>query len=234
MKNASIASVALLTFAAVGTGCSLNQFRGPAQEEVHTCAEKALIENAEDQDDQILLREGRGGYLYTFVDKAGSRISPDENHFKMEFGGAPGSKYAIHVKGRTGTGGEIYAGVGFDFKSTPETYEAKQYKGLAFSARIKAGSEEHWRFMVGDVNTDPKGKVCKECDNDWGTPFKPTEEWTRYEVLFSDLKQEAGWGQPRPPTVDTAKLFGMKWQMATPNAAFDLWVDDISFVGCPQ
>lgn len=233
MRHRSQIATMLAAACLIG-GCSLNQFRGPRQEEVHTCAEKALIENAEDQDDQIMLREGRGGYLYTYHDTAGSKIQPGENNFKMEAGGAPGSKYAIHVRGKTGSGGEIYAGVGFDFKSTPETYDASMYKGVAFNARIKAGTESHFRFKVGDVNTDVKGKICKECDNDFGTPFKPTDEWTRYEVLFADLKQEAGWGQPRPPAVEPAKVMGVKWQIVTPNAAFDLWIDDVSFVGCPQ
>jgi hypothetical protein len=213
-------------------GCSLNQFRGPRQVAVEGCGDQALIEDAEDGDDQILLREGRGGYLYTFADKTGTTVLPPESAFAVEAGGTPGSRYAVHVSGHLASG-DVYAGIGFDFTQGSESYDASHYGGIGFAAKINAGAEPHVRFMVADVNTDPKGKVCTKCDNDFGIPFKPTGEWTRYEVPFAELKQEAGWGSPRPPAIDTAKLMGAKWQFSAPNANFDLWLDDVMFLGCP-
>jgi hypothetical protein len=215
--------------------CSLDQFRGPRQVTVNTCEEKALIEDGEDGDDQVLLREGRNGYLYTFVDKAGSTVSPPETGFQMAEGGAEGSKRAIHLTGHVAPKGEVYVGAGLDFKESSDSYDASQYKGISFSAKVRAGTEPHVRFMVGDVNTDPKGKICTACNNDFGITFKSTDEWVRYEVTFPELKQESGWGAPRPPAVDPARVMGVKWQVSVPNAELDLWVDDVAFIGgCPS
>jgi hypothetical protein len=213
-------------------GCSLNQFRGPRQLEVDTCEDKALIDDAEDGDDQILLREGRGGYFYTFADKAGSTVLPGENAFAPEAGGPGGSTHAIHVTGRLARSGEVYVGTGFDFKQASDPYDASRFTGLSFAARVKTGSEPHVRLLIADVNTDPKGKICKACDNDFGVAFKPADQWARYEVAFSELKQEVGWGSPRPPAVDPSKLMGVKWQVSVPDANVDLWLDDIGFMGC--
>jgi len=213
--------------------CSLDQFRGPMQVTVNTCEEKAHIEDGEDGDDQILLREGRNGYLYTFVDKDGSTVSPPETGFQMAEGGAEGSTHAIHMSGHVAAKGEVYVGVGFDFKQSPDPYDASQYRGLSFSAKVKAGTEPHVRFMVGDVNTDPKGKICTACNNDFGITFKSTNEWVRYEVTFPELKQESGWGAPRPLAIDPSRLMGIKWQVSVPNSDLDVWLDDVAFIGCP-
>jgi hypothetical protein len=87
------------------------------------------------------------------------------------------------------------------------------------------------RVKVPDANTDPDGKICSDCYNDFGLSFELSDEWTRYTVNFKDLKQEEGWGDPRPPSSATDKLFGLQWQVSTPNAEFDVWFDDIRFEG---
>ena len=84
-----------------------------------------------------------------------------------------------------------------------------------------------------DANTDPSGKVCTDCYNDFGVNFEVPEEWTRFNVKFEDLKQEDGWGAPRPPNSANDKLFGLQWQVSTPKGEFDIWIDDIKFE-CPQ
>jgi hypothetical protein len=231
MKASRIVLAPLVLTAA----CSLNQFRGPAQVQVpvETCAEKALIDDCEDADDQILPRQGRDGFFYTFADKAGSTVSPSETAFQMAAGGPKGSTHAVRLKGQVANGAEVYVGAGLEFKQSG-TYDASTFKGVAFSAKAQAGAQTHVRFMVADVNTDPKGKVCTACNNDFGVAFKPTDEWVRYEVPFADLKQETGWGAPRPPAVDTARLTGLKWQVSAPGAKIDLWLDDVAFIGCPQ
>jgi hypothetical protein len=228
------ANLRRLVFAplALTAACSLDQFRGPAQVSVNTCDEKALIDDCEDGDDQILTREGRGGFFYTFADKTGSTVAPSENAFQMATGGPGASTHAVHLTGKVAASGEVYLGAGLDFTQAG-TYDASKFKGVAFSAKVAEGTESHVRFMVGDVNTDPKGKICTACNNDFGLGFKSTNEWVRYEVPFADLKQETGWGAPRPPAVDPAHLTGLKWQVSAPNAKIDLWLDDVAFMGCP-
>jgi endoglucanase len=45
--------------------------------------------------------------------------------------------------------------------------------------------------------------------------------------------QEQGWGKPHPSHINPAKLYAMQWQVSVPGADYDVWVDDIAFVGCP-
>src|SRR5258708_3873105 len=104
--------------------CSLDPFRGPRQATVNTCGDQALIEDGEDGDDQILLREGRNGYVYTFVDKEGSTVSPPENGFQMAEGGAEGTTHSIHLTGHVASKGEVYVGVGLDLKESSDPYDA--------------------------------------------------------------------------------------------------------------
>jgi hypothetical protein len=229
------ATTALAPLLAGAGGCSLDQFRkDPVYvDPTNTCEQQALIDNCEDRDDQILLRQNRGGYIYTFVDTVGSTISPTEGSFKMERPGAAGSKYAMHVKGKLAATGETFAGVGMDLRSPRGGYNASRYKGVSFLAKTGPNATSHVRFSIPDINTDKDGKVCTECFNAFGIGVELTEEWTRYEVAFSELKQDAGWGNPRPPAVDASKLFNVQWQVSAPGSVFDIWIDDVSFIGCP-
>jgi len=217
-------------------GCA--QFRPPPPQDAKVkaaarCTKKAMIEDSEDGDDQILVSGGRGGYVYTFADDKGSKIVPGADDFKPASGGADGSFRSIHMSGKMLTGDDAFAGVGLSFKEPEGPIDASQYTGVVFWAKRSAASSTALRFMVGDKNTDPLGKVCTECDNDFGVNFEVTEEWTRYEVSFADLKQEGGWGAPRPEALDKSTLYGLKWQVQTQGADFDVSIDQIGFVCAP-
>lgn len=198
-----------------------------------SCENQALIENVEDRDDRILVREGRGGYLYTYADEAGSTISPDTDSFAVAPGGVGGG-HALHMQGKLADAADSYAGLGFSFKEPEGPYDATRYRGVAFTAKHGPGSSTALRLKVPDVNTAPEGGVCQECYNDFGIDFQVTAEWTRYEVSFADLKQGTGWGDPRPDAVDAARLFGMQWQVTTRGKPYDIWIDDVTFIGCPD
>src|SRR5262245_5649572 len=114
-------SQATLLASVVSLGaCSLDQFRHdpPAPPNpALSCQWQAMIEDCEDRNDQILVRQGRGGYTYTYLDTLGSTIEPPESNFRMERGGA-NSKYAIHIHGKVANAGEeVYAGLGMDFRN---------------------------------------------------------------------------------------------------------------------
>src|SRR6185369_8655824 len=49
---------------------------------------------------------------------------------------------------------------------------------------------------------------------------------------LSSLSQDQGWGSPHPGGINPEKLYGVQWQVNTPGAAFDLWIDDVQFTGC--
>jgi len=113
-------------------------------------------------------------------------------------------------------------------------YDASRCNGIAFVAKKSPESSSAIRVKLPDINTDPAGGVCEECYNDFGIGLKVTDEWTRYVVSFSDLKQESGWGKPNPPNIDSEKVFGIQWQTTVPGVDFDIWIDDISFVDCGE
>ncbi len=219
------------------TGCEHfmppSKDKGAATEPSPTsCSQLAMIDDGEDDDQQALAREGRGGYWYVFADK-GSEIKPGPSAFRLAKGGPGDSQRAFRMRGQIGTGQDVYAGLGLSFVEPKGPYDGARYRGIAFAAKRSPDSTAAIRFKVPDANTEPGGGVCQECYNDFGIDFQIAEHWTRYVVDFADLKQEQGWGTPRPPAVDASKLFGLQWQVATPGAKFDIWLDDISFVGCP-
>jgi hypothetical protein len=46
------------------------------------------------------------------------------------------------------------------------------------------------------------------------------------------MAQQPDWGLPRRRAIDKSKLYGIQWQVNTPGANIDIWVDDVEFVGC--
>jgi endoglucanase len=190
----------------------------------------AVVEDAEDANNQILKLEGRGGYWFTFKDDEGSTIEPAGNGFKPTVGGANGSHYAALVSGKLApTGYSVYAGVGFSIDANGKTYDASKYRGISFMARMN--DTAIIRFKTPDVNTKPEGGRCKDCYNDFGVDLEVTSQWAKYTILFSQLEQQRGWGDPAPGVAADA-LFAVQWQLGKKDLAYELWIDDVQFVGC--
>jgi len=198
------------------------------------CPPEFVVDDAEDDNNQVLVRAGRGGYWYTFVDKAGSTITPpSQSPFMMSPGGARGSQYASRMMGKMSASGQpLFAGMGLSFTDPKAAYDASAYSGVLFYAKVGAGSASV-RLKVPDGNTDPAGKVCSECFNDFGADLTLTGEWQKYVVPFASMKQMDGWGAPHPAALDKSKLFGLQWQVTQPGANYDVWVDGVQFTGCP-
>ena len=151
----------------------------------------------------------------------------------MSRGGASGSALAAHASGKIGGGTIVYAGMGFNFIDPKGAYNASAYKGISFWAKVGEGSTTKVRLKVPDANTDPDGKVCTDCFNDFGSDLELTTTWTKYTIPFNTMAQLPGWGAPHPAGVDPARLYGIQWQVNSPGATYDVWVDDIAFTGCP-
>lgn len=198
------------------------------------CPAEYVIDDAEDNNHQVAKQLGRGGYWYTFADKEGTAITPAAGtKFSMAPGGAAGSKFAAHMSGSVGSGEIVFAGMGFSLMQPKAAYDASAYTGVSFWARIEGGSEANVRLKVPDVNTDPAGKVCKACFNDFGTDLTLTDKWVKYTVPFAAMTQLEGWGDPIVASIDKSKIYGLQWQVVNPGAHFDLWIDDVQFSGCP-
>jgi len=59
-----------------------------------------------------------------------------------------------------------------------------------------------------------------------------TESWQHFVFPFKKLRQLPDWGSPKPHSIDKSKVFGLQWQVNQPGADFDIWIDDVEFVGC--
>lgn len=190
------------------------------------CGPEALIEDAEDGDSQILVREGRGGYWYTFVDPHGSRVTPSGN-FQMSSPGNNGSKHAARMSGQMASSApNVYPYAGVAFKIADHgAYDASRYKGISFWAKGPA----HVRFELPDAYTSPEGGYCKDCYNDFSMDLMLTDKWERYIILFEWLSQRSGWGDPRPGVAPEA-IYAMEWEYSTPDRSFEVWLDDIAFI----
>jgi endoglucanase len=195
-----------------------------------------MVDDGEDGDHKVSDTAGRGGYWYTYADNVGSSITPPTGEsggtFAMSDGGDTGSKKAARMSGTVGKGNVVFAGMGFGFTDPKGPYDLSKYKGVRFKAKIGEGSTPLVRLKVPDANTDPEGNACKECFNDFGAELTLTGSWQTYTILFSSMRQQAGWGSPRPASIDASRVYGMQWQASTPGAKFDVWVDDVELVGC--
>jgi hypothetical protein len=197
--------------------------------ELSECA-SGSIDDLEDGNSQILTNEGRGGYWYSYADTFGTTVSP-EDEFVPSAGGAGGSTKAAHISGKTGDRKNVWAGMAFALANPKGPYDASKYKGISFWARRGEKSTAQLYFRVPDVNTTPDGGVCKDCFNDFAANVKLKPVWTKYTFPFESLKQEPGWGEPYP-RITPSKIYELQWQIKTRNVDFDVWIDDIKFVGC--
>lgn len=226
LSSAIAAFTALLAASCLTTPASETGYSARARQlQPKSCGPDALIEDADDADSRILMRAGRGGYWYTFLDPEGSTIEP-QSPFKMGAPGRAGSPHAAHMHGVTASSGpSIYAGMAFALTDPRSAYDASRFVGVTFWAKGPA----HVRFEIPDAYTAPEGGHCQDCYNDFGIELAFTSEWQRYTLPFAWLSQRQGWGDPRPEIASNA-LYALEWQFGTPGRSFDVWIDDVEFV----
>jgi hypothetical protein len=196
-------------------------------------ADDGMIDDFEDENTQINTIAGRDGYWWTKHDEKGSTIGPDP--FIPSEAGTDGSGLALRAMGKTAIGAPQEAwGAGFGLMLLTRKdalYDASKYVGVSFRAKVGANSTRQIRFAIGDVNTHPNAGVCKVCWNHFGKDVTVTNQWKEFRVLFSELQQPAGWGDPRPASLTPSKLVSMDWSIAG-GQTYDLWIDDIQFLAC--
>jgi endoglucanase len=225
-----------LALAALAAACRVNP-TSPSMEnsvEGKACPPDAKIEDGEDNNNQILVQGDRAGYVYTYADAQGTTMTPAGGGvFTMSPGGANGSQYALHMSGQLASSGIVFAAIGLNFADPRGPYDASKYKGVAFFAKKGPGSTSKVRIKLPDKNTDPDGGVCAACANDFGMQLSLSEEWQKFIVPFSALRQESGWGNPRPRSVSPEAVYALQFQVNDKGKPFDVWIDDLAFTGCP-
>lgn len=200
----------------------------------HNCKVTDVIEDGEDNNNQVTVKDGRNGYIYSFSDTNGTKVTPELGAtFTQTPGGAQGSAYAACAKGTTALAAIAYAGLGFNLTDPDGPTDLSKHDGIAFRVRRGSDSTQRIRLKVPDVATKPEGGVCTDkCFNDFGADVVMTEEWQQFFIPFSEMKQMAGWGAPRPPAIEKTKIYSLQFQVLEKNKNFDICVDDIAFIKC--
>ena len=119
-------------------------------------------------------------------------------------------------------------------------YDVSGYTGIVFWGMSPASNTVKVQFSNDD--TVPSGGKCgqndasvDQCWDHFAALVSLTNTWQRFEVKFSDLRQD-GWGHPVPSGVfDATTAHGINFEILGPNsatappAAADFWIDDVYF-----
>jgi CubicO group peptidase (beta-lactamase class C family) len=181
-----------------------------------------LLDDLEDGDVSSSGAPGASGAWQSFKDPNGTTLSPEP--FAAAPGGASQSKHAAHITGKTAKVPMTWAGMELEAQgSTP--YDLSPWTRVCFRARGSGRA----RFAVMDVNTSPKGGICKQCYNNFGASFSLTPSWQEQCLAFDALTQAWMRGEPLSEVV-REKAYSLVWTMHAPDADYDLWVDDVRLV----
>jgi endoglucanase len=236
MRSRAVVGAAAALLVGLSTACRVNPTSPDLANSADgkACPPDATIDDGEDNNNQVLVQDGRSGYVYTYADPEGTTMTPAGGAvFTMSPGGVNGSQYALHISGQLASATTVFAAVGLNFTDPRGPYDASKYRGVSFFAKKGQGTTSKLRIKMPDKYTDPDGGVCAACSNDFGMLLSLSEEWQKFIVPFSALRQESGWGNPRPRSVASEAVFALQFQVSDKGKPFDVWIDDVAFTGCP-
>jgi hypothetical protein len=192
-------------------------------------APDGLIDDFEDDNAQVAAMAGRDGFRWLSKAEHASFTLPEGPLLTSE-GGPLGSKRAIHLVGKTDSADDWGAGFGMELLAVG-FYDASKYAGISF--QLKGGEKlTPIRFEISDVNTNPEGGRCKDsCYNEFGKAILPTADWKDIELSFAELRQQDGWGSPRPEALSTRQVKYLKWSVDK-GVEFDFWIDQVRLLKC--
>ena len=187
--------------------------------------DSALIDDLEDRNARVLVRDGRFGAWQSTGDltakqtpRAGQPAFP-----VLIPGGRGDSRYALHAFGGQLSG----SGSGLFVNFAPgHCYDASRYAGVEFWAR--GNSRIHLGFTMIDVMASEWGGLCKkDCYDRHRKPFDLESHWVRYTARWDELRQ-AGWGVPL--AFDSQRLLSLEFVVEAADTPYDYWVDDVRFI----
>ena len=199
-----------------------------------------LIDDMEDDDNMILNVEGRSGVWDTFDDSTpGATQLPATGQFEMKLlDVAPhqNDRYSAYTKGSGFTAWGAFMTV--YMKADLSAYDASAFSGLAFYARIGAGTDSTMRVRFVGSDTDPSGGQCDPngsvqtaCyDHFLQDVTGLSHTWSHYELYFVDFHQ-TGVGK-QFPSIDLRHMLSLDFLFPgeTSGNNFELWVDDLAFI----
>jgi hypothetical protein len=144
----------------------------------------------------------------------------------------------------TGMGCSVFgAGVGTDLAAPAATdagttttaakvpYDVSAYSGITFWIRADKGTSIRFKMPMTDDTKTTDGGSCVDsttakCSDDFGSNIPLTKSWVKRTVMFSKMAQE-GWGKKFTWTPGHVTSIQFQVPIVT---AFDVWIDDVSFV----
>jgi hypothetical protein len=208
------------------------------------CSDPLLIDDMEDGDNQICPTGGRKGTWWAISDGTSTDLTPAVGSiFTQELipGGRGQSRAAAHLAG-SGFAGAAGLDLGLAVKG--QTYDASAFNGISFWMKTNAA---YLNFDIFTPDTIPvsDGGSCMDsdtalnCNNPWwfGVNTPKSDTWFQVAVPFAAFAQlpanstTTGNVVTGSATWDPTKLDDL-WALVEGPAAFDLWIDDISFFPC--
>jgi hypothetical protein len=196
-----------------------------------------LIDDMEDGMGDICDLGGRHGGWYTQGDGTSTMLEPAvASAFApaaIPLGGRGQSHYAARFSGSGFTDWGALMGFELDTQNLKnDPYDASSTGGIKFW--MKSDVPVAVNFLIPQTVLLTDGGLCAadstdpNCNSHFSFKITaPSNDWTEYEVPFSALTQQYGGTATWNPQV----LLGVQF-LVGPGAAFDVWVDDVSFYRC--
>jgi hypothetical protein len=200
-----------------------------------------MIDDMEANTGLVIAVKGRSGAWFTYNDGTSTAAqTPDAGGKFLPTVITPARGSSNYASRTNGSGFKTWgAGMGFNINDPPSgpnmnirsPYDASNYTGFVFWARIAVGTTAAVRFNVPNKDTDPAGGVCapsSACSDFFGKNLILTDTWTEYVIKYGDLAQ-LGWGEPVTSGFDPKTIYGCEFAVGA-NTTFDVWIDDIAFL----
>jgi hypothetical protein len=188
------------------------------------------IDNFEDGDAELLRNQGRTGRWFALNDGTGvqtpepGKVLPQDLSLSLPNGG---STKGMHMTAQrfSGWGAVMRADFDITSDSQPKPYNLLAFRGVAFWARVEAGSRTDIRFDLPGKGTHDS---CSACNDHFGIDLEDlTTEWRRYCLTFKNLRQ-MGFGDPQLSALDLTTVYGVQFRFET-GPSTDVWVDSMRF-----
>jgi len=178
----------------------------------------------------IFFGDGRAGNFIDIHDKTlGAAITMT---VEQTPGVSGATSWALHYRG-TATGG---ASPMFSIP-VADCYDSRAYKGVSFYVKGNpAAGNDLLKFMVHTPVAQPApsggcsaaDEAAGRCDDHFRVYVPITSQWTRYNVHWSDLKQNC---PSNIPAGYNPAQYSEMFSFALPksNAGFDVWLDNFTF-----
>jgi hypothetical protein len=205
-----------------------------------------LLDDMEDGDAFVVGADKRNGHWDVSNDATvGATQTPAPAAFAMAELSDPAradSHFAAHTQGSGFKDWGAFMTVSMrtwpTYDETP-TYDASAYSGISFYAKAGAGSDLGLRVRYIGAQTDARGKQCTPggtidtaCYDHFYADVKLSHDWQRIDLSFAKFHQ-AGVGKSFP-AIDLSTMYALEFffpgRKTANGNAFELWVDDLSFI----